>query len=390
MRLIKKLFFAVFAIVVIAIAALYISGNEHILFGLRSTYLIGKNKPDIDDMAYFDLAVLPADKPEEWPMASAFNAKGLSAADESLHAQYQSTAFLVFKNDSLLFEKYFNDGGEKVKSNSFSMAKTFVAMMVGKAIEEGYIKGVDQKVVDFIPELKGPYAKELTIAHLLQMSSGIPFGESYGNPFGYMAKAYFGKDLIHETLKFEVSQRPGEGWIYEGGNTVLLGLLLHRATGRTCSAYFHHKFWSCIGAQDTAYWNLDHPGGMEKVFSGFYATAKDYARVGQLFNHDGIIGQDTILSPAFLKEMFTPCMNKDISPTSSNEDCFWYGYQLWMGTFEGEPFYSVRGLRGQYIITIPSRDIIIVRLGHEQSKERVEHMPVDMKEWIRMGVSLTS
>lgn len=390
MRLLKRIFFTLVAVVVVAVAALYVTGNEHILYGLRSTYFIGKNKPDIDDMAFFDLAVIPADKPEAWPLAKGFNEFQLPAEAMSLHNQFQSTAFLVFKNDSLLFEKYFNDGGPGVRSNSFSMAKTFVALMIGKAIEEGYIKSVNQKVIDFIPELKGQYAADLTIENLLQMSSGIPYGESYGNPFGFMAKAYFGKDLIHETMKFEVSQKPGEGWIYEGGNTILLGLIVHRATGRTCSAYFHHKFWSCIGAKDTAYWNLDHEGGMEKVFSGFYATAQDYARIGQLFNHNGIIEQDTIISPNFLRGMFTPCMNKDISPTSTNEDCYWYGYQLWMGNVDGEPFYSVRGLRGQYIISIPSRNIVIVRLGHEQSKERVEHMPVDMKEWLKMGLSIAS
>lgn len=389
MRFLKRLIFLLTALVVMAIALLYITGNEHIIYGVRSTYFIGKGKPDIDDMRFFDVSVIQADLHEPWAKAADYNNSPLTPDEKALHDQYQSTAFLVFRNDSLVFEEYFGDGGPDVKSNSFSMAKTFVGLMIGKAIEEGYIKSVDQKAGDFLPEFRDGKAQNLTIKHLLQMSSGIPFGESYGNPFGYVAKSYFGKDLVHETLKFTVENEPGSGWTYEGGNTVLLGMILGKATGRSCSDYFHQKLWSCIGAKDTAYWNLDHAGGMEKVFSGVYATASDFARIGRLFNHYGVLGTDTVISPDYIKEAFAPCMHPDISPKSTGEKCYWYGYQLWMGKYNGDDFYSCRGLRGQYIIAIPSQQMIVVRLGHLQSDERVEHMPVDMKEWLKMAERLS-
>lgn len=390
MKLLKRFFFGLLAVLMIAIALLYITGNEHILHGLRSTYLIGKSKPDIDDMDYFNVSTIKADKPEPWPQSAQLNKMSLTDQELALHTQYESTAFLVFRNDSLLFEQYFADGSQEARSNTFSMAKSFVSLMIGKAIEEGYIKGVDQKVSDFIPELEQGLGEDLTIKHLLQMTSGIPFGESYGNPFGFMAKAYFGKNLVDETLKFKVTSEPGTGWIYEGGNTILLGMIVARATGRSCSEYFHQKFWSCIGTEKDAYWNLDKPGGMEKVFSGFYATARDYGKIGRLMIHEGVLGSDTVVSPSYMKEAFTPCMVKDISPTGTGEACYWYGYQWWLGEVDGIPFYNCRGLRGQYVVAIPSLNLVMVRLGHTQSSEREKHMPTDMVEWIRMAKRIAS
>jgi CubicO group peptidase (beta-lactamase class C family) len=390
MKLLKRFFFGLLAVLMIAIALLYVTGNEHILYGLRSTYLIGKSKPDIDDMNYFDVSTIKADKPEPWPQSVQMNNIALTDEELALHAKYESTAFLVFRNDSLLHEQYFADGSADARSNTFSMAKSFVSLMVGKAIEEGYIKSVNQKVSDFIPELEQGLGEDLTIKHLLQMSSGIPFGESYGNPFGFMAKAYFGKSLVEETLKFKVTAEPGTGWIYEGGNTILLGMIVARATGRSCSEYFHQKFWSCIGTEQDAYWNLDKPGGMEKVFSGFYATARDYGKIGRLMMHEGVLGSDTVISPAYMREAFTPCMVKDISPMGTGENCYWYGYQWWLGEVDGIPFYNCRGLRGQYVVAIPSLNLVMVRLGHTQSAERERHMPTDMIEWIRMARRIAS
>ncbi len=382
MRLLKRVFFFLIAIVVVAISLAYLTGNTHILNGLPSTYFVGKSKPDIDDIGYFSVSTIRADKPEPLPMHGLLNQYTLTDSSERFAADLGTTAFILLKNDSVLLEKYWNDGAADRLSNSFSMAKTFTALLIGIAIEEGYILGVQQKAIDFIPELKGEFAKDLTIESLLQMTSGIPFGESYASPFGYMAKAYFGKDLLSETLEYQVTAAPGKGWIYEGGNTVLLGLILERATGRKVSDYFHQKVWSCIGAEKDAHWNLDKENGMEKTFSGFYATAKDFSRIGQLLLHNGVIGNDTLIQPEYMKKLSTPCMIKDVSPNNSSEMCYWYGYQTWLGTYRNQPFVSMRGMRGQYVVAFPESNLVMVRLGHEQNKERENHMPSDMIRWM--------
>jgi CubicO group peptidase (beta-lactamase class C family) len=386
MRWIKKILIGLVVIIALAVVALLVTGNSHILTGLTKTYLLGKSKPDIDDMSYFDTSTIPADKPEPWPLHSKYNLGSIPKDKMAAVDSMGTTAFLVFKNDSLLFEKYWDGTDEHTKTNTFSMAKSFCAMLVGKAIEEGYIKNLDQKVGDFIPEFNEGKNAELTIRHLMQMASGIPYGESYGNPFGFMAKAYFGKDLIKETLKYKVVEQPGTLWNYEGGNTILLGMIIKKATGRTVSDYFFQKIWSCIGAEESAHWNLDRAGGMEKTFSGFYATARDYARVGKLYEHSGVWGIDTILPPAFVQECITPNGIKD----ETGEPCTWYGLHWWLGNYNGEPFFSCRGMRGQYIAVVPSLNLIMVRTGHEQKPERVAHMPPDLFMYLDIAKAIAN
>jgi len=374
MSWLKRIFYALLALIVLAIVLLFATGNGHVVYGIRKTYLLGKTKPDIDDMKYFDVSTMAADHPEAWPMHRRYNLMSIPQQYIPLIDSLQTTAFLVFKNDSLLFEKYWEHTDENTVSNSFSMAKSFTAMLIGKAVDEGYIKSLDQPVGDFIPEYSKGKEAAITIRHLMQMASGIPFEESYTSPFSYMARAYYGKDVVKATLKFHADKAPGTFWTYEGGNTVLLGMIIKKATGRTPSEYFFQKIWSCIGAEHPAYWNLDREGGMEKTFSGFYATARDFARIGKLYLHDGVWENDTILSPGFVKDCITPNNIPDID----GDKCTWYGLHWWLGQNKGEPFYSCRGLRGQYIIVVPGQDLVVVRLGHLQNREREAHMATDM------------
>jgi CubicO group peptidase (beta-lactamase class C family) len=308
----------------------------------------------------------------------------LSKEDLAYVDSMETTAFLVFKNDSLLFEKYFEGTDVETTSNSFSMAKSFTSILIGKAIDEGYIKSVDQKVGDFIPEYANGPDAQLTIKHLLQMTSGIPFGESYSSPFGYMARAYYGKDLKEETFAYHVEKEPGTFWIYEGGNTVLLGLILEKATGRTVSDYFFEKIWSCIGAEYNTYWNLDKRKGLAKTYTGVYATARDYARIGKLYMHDGVWDNDTVISPEFVRASLSPCN----IPDSTGKPATWYGYQWWLGEHRGSPLFSARGMRGQYIVVLPEEKLMFVRIGHQQSKERVSNMPIDLFRYLDIAKQL--
>jgi CubicO group peptidase (beta-lactamase class C family) len=384
MKWIKRIILSLLAVIILAAVGLYATGNQHIIYGLGPTYFSGKSKPDIDDMRHFHVSTIPADQPQPWPVHSRFGQPTLDAGFLSSMDSLATCALVVIHNDSLLFEQYWNGYSDTTLSNSFSMAKSFTAMLIGKALEEGYIRSLDQKASDFIPSLSGGKSADITIRHLLQMSSGIPFGESYSSPFGYMAHAYYGRDLIAETLPFQATTEPGTLWTYEGGNTVLLGLIIRAATGRTPSKYFFEKFWSCLGAEKTAHWNLDHEGGMEKTFSGFYATARDFARIGKLFMHKGVWGKDTLLQPTFVDEAIRPCRIPDVS----GEECTWYGYQWWLGHYKGFDFFSCRGMRGQYIIGIPELNLVVVRLGHQQRADRRDHMPPDIYLYMDAAAAL--
>jgi CubicO group peptidase (beta-lactamase class C family) len=384
MRVVKRVFVALLALVVLAVAVLWATDNEHVVYGFRKTYLVGKKNPDIDDQPYFDVRKVAAGSPTEIHLSALYNRMELLPEEQTWSDSMGTTALLVFHRDSLFFEQY-REGNEDTRSNSFSMAKSITSMLVGIALEEGFIKSVDDKVGDYLEAYRTGMDTLLTIRHLLDMTSGIPFGESYSSPFGYMAKSYYGKDLTASTLKYHVQKQPGTLWAYEGGNTVLLGMILTKATSMSVSDYCSTRLWSRIGAEQDAYWNLDDKNGVEKTFSGFYATARDFSRLGHLFMHDGVWKGDTVISPEWVNESLTP----HGVPDEKSEPCTWYGRQWWIGDHAGHSFFACRGLRGQYVVCVPDLDLVVVRIGHTQSKERISHMPADLYRYLDMAMRIS-
>jgi CubicO group peptidase (beta-lactamase class C family) len=357
------------------IGILFVTGNGYLPRGVYCTYLHGKTKPDIDDIALFDLRKINNGSVINLPT----NTKALSEEHISFLKSTESEAFLVFKNDTLVSEWYKNSESDTTHWNSFSMAKSVISMLIGCAIQDGKIGALSDPVSKYIPW----NGKEVTLEQLLHMSSGILFGESYNSPFGYMAKAYYGKDLKAITTPFQVEQTPGSYWSYEGGNTVLLGMVLEAATQKKISNYFEEKIWSKIGTGAPAYWNLDSENGFEKPFTGIYATAKDFGMLGECILHHGRVNGTAVIDSSFLAESFAPWTIQD----GKNTTCDWYGLHWWMGEVDGVKFKSARGMRGQYIVVVPEKNTVIVRIGHQQAKERIGQMPVDLFTYIRMGLA---
>lgn len=379
----KRIAQVIVALAATLIVALALTGNMYLLQGIRKTYLVGEKTPDIDDMEFFDVRKIARGTPHPHIKYSRYNELPFPKEHAAWRDSMETSSFLVFWRDSLLFEEY-REGDTATVSNSFSIAKSITAILIGCAIDDGYIRSVDQPVSDFLPEFTEGINGALTVRHLLEMTSGIPFGESYNSPFGYMAKAYFGSDLKAATMRYRVGREPGTLWAYEGGNTALLGMILQRATGKTPSEYCQDRVWSKLGAEGDAFWNLDRADGLEKSFSGFYATPRDFARLGMLFMHGGVWGSDTLLSSSFVERALIPIM----IPDEKQDRCDWYGWHWWLGNHDGLDMFLCRGLRGQYIVCIPDLELIMVRTGHLQSKERVRHMPADLYRYIDIAIEI--
>ncbi len=371
-----KIVLIVFGSIGLLVGTLYLTGNGYLPRGVYCTYLQGKTKPDIDDLDLFHTRKINRGNPINLPT----NLKVLSDENIQLLNSTESEAFLVFRNDTLISEWYSSYGADSTHWNSFSMAKSFISLLIGSALADGKIASLSDPVSKYIPWS----GTEVTLEQLLRMSSGIPFGESYNSPFGYMAKAYYGSDLKAITKPYKAEQLPGTYWAYEGGNSVLLGMVLEAATQKKIANYFEEKIWTKIGAASPAYWNLDAENGFEKPFTGVYATAKDFGMLGQCILHDGKVNGTEIIDSAYLAESFEPWIIQD----GKNSVCDWYGLHWWMGEVDGVKFKSARGMRGQYIVIIPEKNTVVVRIGHQQSKERIAHMPVDMLSYIRMGLTL--
>lgn len=381
MKILKRILLAILLLLVMAVIGLWLSGNIHIINALRLTYLKGQDGPGIEDAGFFDNRTIKAGSSQAWA-----EKPGLVYSDSAMIKKledYKTVAFVVIDNDSIVFEKYWEGFGNGKTSNSFSMAKSVVSLLIGIAIDEGYIKSLDQPVSDFLEGFSEGKASELRIRHLLQMTSGINFDEQYNDAFGFMSKAYYGSDLRELTFSYQVTEDPGTQFEYLGGNTLLLSFILEKSTGMKVSDYLSSRVWSVIGAESDASWSVDSKG-QEKAYCCIYAEARDFARIGQLYLNKGNWNGKQIVSENYIAQSVSPCMVSDLN----GKPVDYYGFQWWIGLYEGTTFYYMRGIGGQYVYVVPEKDLVVVRLGHERSNENSNNIPLDVYDHLKIAFSL--
>ncbi len=362
-KLIK--YFLVFLLSIVILVNLFIllSGRFYLYKGIANTYLIGKSGPDIYDLDVFPYATLKKSKKEfSWIEGDKYNAYKLSPEELKLHKKTQSTAFLVFKGNEVAFEQYWEEHSEKTVSNSFSAAKTVVALLVGIAIEEQKIKSLDEPVSNYIPAFKTDDKKGITIRHLMQMASGLDWVESSKNPLSTNAESYYGTDLYGLVARQKGISPPGEIFNYQSGNSQLLSFVVEKATGMKIWEYAQEKLWLKLGTQSDAFWSLDDEDGAAKAFCCLYATARDFGRIGRLISNYGNWEGDQIISKAFILDMFY-----DRAPvTEDGIPNIYYGMHIWTYNDGEDNIYYCRGILGQYVAMIPSKNLVFVRLGHKR------------------------
>ncbi|MBC5775665.1 serine hydrolase [Pontibacter sp. KCTC 32443] len=332
------------------------------------------NFADIDDHLIFDQRTVDAPaKAQPWPLASNYNRITWADTLQNQHQQLGSVAFLVVHRDSILHEQYWDGYSDKSKSNSFSMAKSIVSILVGAALRDGYIKGIDQPVSDFLPSFKEGAKSKIAIKHLLMMSSGLNWDESYANPLSVTTEAYYGTNLKKVIKRLEAVEEPGQTFSYKSGDTQILGMVVEAATGKSLSRYAEDKLWKPLGAEHDAEWSVDNPTGIEKAYCCFFSNARDFARIGKLYLQNGVWDGDTIVDPAYVRASLTPNGLQNSSGQPAD-----YGYQWWLlPNYKGQNIFYARGILGQYIIVIPEKEIIIVRLG-KQRGERINGHPSEV------------
>ena len=349
------------------------------------TIFKGKLGPDINEFTKDNLGVIEKGTYIPIPNSSNYNKQKPSDKFYTLSKETGTTSFVVLKDDSLLFEEYFEGLPSDSISNSFSMSKSIVGILVGCAIKEGKIKSVDDPISNYLPDFDPENKGKITIKHLLQMSSAISFNESYINPFGFAAEALYGNNLKKLIYRYKLEGEPGKNFDYQSGNTQLLCFILENATGVKIYDYASTKIWKNIGAQKNAVWCLDKEGGDARAFCCFNSNAKDFARLGQLMLHDGNYNGVQIIDTSYVKETITPA--KILSDDLPNNI---YGYHWWLIELKGEKVFYARGILGQYIFCIPAKNIVAVRLGHKRSKEKINDHPVDVYTYLEEVLKLNS
>ena len=369
----------IFIIITSLILLLYAFNLEYLIKGVRTIYLTGNNTAFISDYKYFDNRDIEGSNPQPWALHKKYNTVAESDALQNLNAGGKTKSFLVIKNDSILFEKYYDGYDQNSLSNSFSVAKSIVTSMMGKAIMEGKIKGLDQPVSDYFEEYKEGLASELTVGDLAKMSSGMKWSEKYYNVINITSESYFTKDLRSVILRQKIIDKPGQGFRYSSGDTQLLGMVIEKATGVSLSEYLTEKFWKPMGAENNALWQIDSENyGMEKAYCCIAGTARDFARFGKLYINNGKWNDEVILDSSFVELSIQP----------SFEDSPYYGYGWWLYDYEGKKVFTMNGHRGQFIISFPEENIIIARQGDFNEKGRISNGTGDLYKYISEGYKL--
>jgi CubicO group peptidase (beta-lactamase class C family) len=356
-------------IIALLIGVAYATGNRFLIKGLWAAYLHGNTSATIGDARFFDTRTIKAGTAQPWRTSEYFGEWQLTDELRRSLKETRSVAFLMVQGGEVIFEEYWDGYGASSRSNSFSMAKSITTMLTQCAIQDGIIPNWDTKVKDYLPGLKGEFANELTLRHLSTMTAGLDFNEHYTNPFDITAKLYYGPDAEQLMLdRVPVIRKPGE-YEYQSGATQLLGLAVMKATGRPLAEYASEKLWKPLGAEHDAEWHVDGKG-TELAFCCFNTNARDFARFGQMMLQYGRFNGRQILDSSFVAMATQPFAVP------------FYGHGYWVYDDEGTQVFYQRGILGQYIITIPEYDLVVVRLGHVRLGNDDNHS-LDFKVIIR-------
>lgn len=361
----KKIALGVVAILLVAAAALWISLD-------KETRGLLKALPTNRDLLFWseaqrDAAFRALDRLPilaKWRVASASGtpsplpagpALKLALDVDAFMAGQRSAAVLVLHDGKLRLERYglgFDSAG---RWTSFSVAKSFTSTMVGAAIRDGYIKSMDDKLTDYIPQMKGSAYDDVSVRQLLTMTSGVRWNEDYADPNSDVAKfnqhqPEDGVDaLVSYMRKLPRAVPAGTRWHYSTGETNLVGILISQATHRPLAQYLQEKIWHPVGMEQQATWILNKTG-QEIGGCCIQASARDYARFGQFILNGAQVNGQSIVPEGWLNEATTT--RADIGQADRG-----YGYQWW--TYSDGSF-AARGIFGQGIFIDPKRKLVVV------------------------------
>jgi CubicO group peptidase (beta-lactamase class C family) len=264
------------------------------------------------------------------------------------------SGLLIIRNGEILFEKYFLGNDEHTRWMSMSVVKTMTASLIGAAIQDGYIASIDDPIVKYLPRFRGTAYDGVTVKHLLQMTSGVKWNETYTDPDSdrrHMLEAQIGQQpgaILDLMAALPRAAEPGTRWNYSTGETQVAGALVQAATGKAVADYLSEKIWSKLGMEAEAYWWLESLEGLEVGGSGLSARLRDYARFGMFLLNDGVIDGKRVLPEGWVKSASTP-------KTVAGEQVD-YGYMLW--PLHGNSYAAI-GIFGQFVFVDPDKNLVV-------------------------------
>lgn len=268
---------------------------------------------------------------------------------------------LVLKDGKNVYERYGLGNDEHSLWVSFSMAKSVVSMLTGAAIKDGYIHSLDDKVTDYLPQMKGSSYDDLSIRNVLQMASGVQWNEDYADPKSDVASSPGDLvELFHFLGNKERVAPPGDKFNYNTGETNLAGAILRAAIGNNLATYLTYKIWQPFGMESDATWQTHGLGNGELGGCCINATLRDFGRIGLFAMNGGVLADGT--------QVFPPnWMLESTTPSKGSEQ---YGYLWWL---EGDGIFRASGIYGQGIYINPANNVVVVALSAWRTAQGAEY-----------------
>lgn len=272
------------------------------------------------------------------------------------------SGILILKDGKIVFEKYLLGNAPDTRWMSMSVVKSMTAMLIGAAVQDGYIDSIDDPIVRYLPRFKGTSYDGVTVRQVLQMTSGVAWNETYTDPTSdrrRMLEAQIGQragDILDLMAALPRAAEPGTRWNYSTGETSVVGALVSAATGKHVADYLAEKIWQPFGMASDASWWLDSPDGAEIGGSGLSATLRDYARFGLFMLADGTINGSPVLPPGWVAEA--------TRPQTIGGEAVDYGYMWW--PLDDGAFAAI-GIFGQFVYVNPS-DRLVIAMWSAQPK----------------------
>lgn len=369
------------AIIVLALVIFLVIPRNHYI-----TRALIYQLPNIDDYKIFENRSITKGVPQPWKVSEYYNKYNFLADQLEYFSKYQTVAYLVIKDTSILSETYWGGYSKESYSNSFSMSKSIVSLLIGCAIQDGLIKDINDPLSKYIEDYKDGERSKITLRNLLMMSSNLSWDESYSSLFSITTQAYYGNDVKRIVLNLHSLGEPGKYFDYRGSDPQLLALVIEKVTGKTLSEYASEKLWKPLGAENDALWNLDHKGGTEKASCCFNSNARDFARFGQLVLSNGDWNGVKLIPKWYLVEATTP--KSELIDKELNKPNDRYGYQWWCLKYKNYTIKYARGILGQYIFVVPELNAVIVRLGHKRNDVKIDGHPEDVYRYLDFGFDI--
>ena len=279
--------------------------------------------------------------------------------DEYLE-QRDVMAFVVLKDDQIVFEKYLHGAGPEDQFISFSVGKSVTSVLFGVAMDEGKIDSVDDLVTKYIPDLAGTAYENVTLENVLQMATGVRYNESYLEPDSDIHRVIGalmdGGETFHDIVRSlgtrEPERAPGTAFDYQSIDTQVLTHVLETATGTSLAAYAREKLWSKLGTEHDAFYFQSEKQTETCGFACFNATARDYARFSLMAMNRGELGGTRIVSEQWMRDSTT-------APAFADN----YGYQWWLNRGSEDGAFRAVGIYGQTLYINPAKRVVIAQFS---------------------------